>query len=552
MESSANRPVIIYAEYCHDLVKRYASLMVEMKARHRSRMIIGVFILFDRLVTSATTNDLFDEVHYFAAPERAVAWLSEIPHHRVFAFIDHNSTIRDYYLFKSLQGMKPKPVVLLRNKVSLMSYFTTGQDEDCIIGKKIAHARKIQVQSQVKAFMLGWLAKIVITAGKLKRAAAGSTNAGRRILFVKLDLLGDMVVTLPYLAALRKANSDAELTVLTSGKGSVLLKEQEHICPGSLYDHLIVWDAPWHRKVPSAMGFRDVKEMLQQLPALWKHNYDIVIQPVNFGTGILFAALCLGKRVIAPIDGRLPLSVRMRLFVTDPVTVRQDRTHHMRDLIEVILERARVTDRPRHMALLVDQEARDRMVLLTAQKGHDRDKKLILVNTGAGHVLRRWSTRSFGELIKKLSRYSNCTIALTGTHAEQMLADEVERFADIPVLNTAGNISLNELVALISIADMVITADTSVMHIAAALNKPLVAIFGASLVDYCAPLSTQHVIVNEELGCSGCGDRCFADGYPPCLAAVSPTMVFEATRKLLMKGHDIEEKGINLGDKHNY
>jgi heptosyltransferase-2 len=124
-----------------------------------------------------------------------------------------------------------------------------------------------------------------------------------------------------------------------------------------------------------------------------------------------------------------------------------------------------------------------------------------------------------------------------------MLAAKIERLAAFPILNTAGKLSLNELIALMSLTDLTITADTAVMHMAAALNVPLVAIFGAGQVNYCKPLSANHLIVKKEMGCSGCGDRCYADGYPPCLEAISPTMVFEAAQKMLMKEHYIDKEG---------
>jgi ADP-heptose:LPS heptosyltransferase len=82
---------------------------------------------------------------------------------------------------------------------------------------------------------------------------------------------------------------------------------------------------------------------------------------------------------------------------------------------------------------------------------------------------------------------------------------------------------------------VVVTPDTGVMHIAAALNRNIVALFGAGLVPFCRPLSDNYVIVKHELGCSGCGDKCFTEVNVPCLDFITVEEVVNAAKGFLAR-----------------
>lgn len=528
--------IVIYAEYCHDYAQRFTPLVALIRGHYGSCRVVGMFPLYGRSVAEVMAGP-FDELYCFPTPDAAVERIKGQSLRQFFAFVDHNPTFQDLLLYASLKGIYPNPAVLFRNTVSLARFLTLGKDDDLTIRRKLSCLRSGLRTERLKTRILVILAGMVIKAGRLIRAAAGpEANWRKRILFLRLDLLGDMTVTLPYLAAVKKQYPDAELTVMASSKGAAILSEQAAITPGLLYDNLEIWDAPWHRKNPRAIGIPELKEMLSRLPRAWKHNYDIIVQPVNFGTGILFALLCLGKRVVAPIDSRLPLSLGIRKYVSDPVEPPRERIPHMVDFLALTLARFGISEEAVRPVFNVKPEARERMGALLARKGHAATKKLILVNVGAGNRLRCWGIGNFCQLILALLEHQTGTIALIGARNDVATADEIAHIVGHSVVNTAGRLDLGDLAALISLANLTITADTAVMHITAALDKPVLALFGAGLVDYCRPLNAENFIAKSELGCSGCGDQCFATGYPPpCLAAVTPGYVFDAAVAMLMK-----------------
>jgi len=329
------------------------------------------------------------------------------------------------------------------------------------------------------------------------------------------------------------AHPDAELTVLASSRGAAILKAQDRLHPKRLYDALLVWDAPWHLNFPKILGVRALLEMVRRLPPLWLRRYDLAIQPVHFGTGIVFALLTFSRRVAALVDPGLPLAARVRHLLTDPVDLPADRILHMQEWTVMVLQKLGVRTDLAAPGLLIDPKARLAVKDFLLSQGADPGKKLFLFHVGAGHPLRTWGAERFAELARDLVRRHDAVIALTGGKGEQNLASEIQQRAQVPIVSTAGRLDLNEVTALVSMADLMVTVDTGVMHLAAALNANLVAIFGAGLVESCRPLNRNHVIVKEEFGCSGCVDRCFLPGYPPCLEAVTVERVQAAVEQVL-------------------
>lgn len=538
----ATTSIVIAFCGCHswDLAQRFQPLVSRVRTQVPHRSIAGVFWQDGESSPPVGTGP-FDDLVLCTTPSAVAKELEKLAPAKLIIFVDHNPTIRDCDLYAAIKRMSPPVVVLYRNLVSLSRYLTTGDDDSASFQSCVAAVRARNRSDRLKSELLGGLVcGMLMCAGLLRAVAGGRREQRRQILFLRLDLLGDMTVTLPYLAAVKRCFPDAELTVLASPKGAALLKPQGETAPSVFFDRLEVWDAPWHRDDPGTLGGAALREMLSRLPLLWRRNFDIVLQPVNFGTGILFALLCLGRRVAAPIDPRLPLSAKLGRYLTDPVPLPAGRIPHMTDFLAGTVAAAGV-ERPVRPVLEVAPEAREAIKARLKMAGYQAGDVICLVNIGAGNKLRCWGNGNFAVLVESLVRKVECCVVLTGTKDDHPSAAAIERAA--ATINTTGLLTLNELVALVSLSDLVITADTAVMHIASALDRPVVALFGAGLVDYCRPSSDNQIIIRQELGCSGCGDRCFTSELPPpCLTALAPQQVCEAAVSLLNRSAITEKE----------
>ncbi len=148
---------------------------------------------------------------------------------------------------------------------------------------------------------------------------------------------------------------------------------------------------------------------------------------------------------------------------------------------------------------------------------------------------KRWPTSHFAELAQRLiARNPNNQIILLGSKSDHALAQEIHSQAkqDDHIHNWCGNTSLDEAIALIGLSKAVISNDSGLMHIAAALKTPQVAIFGSSDPAHTPPLSDKAKVIWLNLTCSPCHKRECPLGHLNCLNDILPEQVFATLNTL--------------------
>ncbi len=147
---------------------------------------------------------------------------------------------------------------------------------------------------------------------------------------------------------------------------------------------------------------------------------------------------------------------------------------------------------------------------------------------------KRWPEEHFAALAKTLQA-QGFQIWLVGSNKDQALGDTLNRTSGNLCQNLCGKTSLDEVVDLLSCADAVVSNDSGLMHIAAALNIPLVAIYGSSSPEFTPPLSLKARIVSLNLECSPCFKRECPLGHLDCLRKLEPRTILEKITRLLEK-----------------
>jgi heptosyltransferase II len=149
---------------------------------------------------------------------------------------------------------------------------------------------------------------------------------------------------------------------------------------------------------------------------------------------------------------------------------------------------------------------------------------------------KRWHPERFAALAAKLAAAHGARGILLGASHEKELGEEIVRLASVPgLVNLAGSTSLDEAIALTGFCGLFVTNDSGLMHVAAALDVPLVAVFGPTDPRKTAPWSKRAALVrNEELECCGCKpEKCGFDHA--CMSGISVDQVFEAAGRLVEK-----------------
>jgi heptosyltransferase-2 len=141
---------------------------------------------------------------------------------------------------------------------------------------------------------------------------------------------------------------------------------------------------------------------------------------------------------------------------------------------------------------------------------------------------KRWPARHFAALADALAE-RGCAVWLLGSPRDRQAGDEIVRLAvrEKP-RNFCGQTTLAQAIDLIAASDFVVCNDSGLMHVAAALDKPLAAIYGSSSPDFTPPLSDRAAIVKLPLDCSPCFARKCPLGHLDCLNQLEPRRVLDA------------------------
>jgi heptosyltransferase-2 len=152
---------------------------------------------------------------------------------------------------------------------------------------------------------------------------------------------------------------------------------------------------------------------------------------------------------------------------------------------------------------------------------------------------KRWPARHFAGLAQAiLARDPSTQIALLGSPKDKEACAEVASglAADAAVFNLAGVTSLAEAIALIARCAAVVANDSGLLHIASALNRPVVALYGPTDPDHAPPFSDMAASISLRLDCSPCKQRECPLGHQDCMVKLAPELVWQSLQPML-PGH---------------
>lgn len=347
----------------------------------------------------------------------------------------------------------------------------------------------------------------------------------RKVLLVRLDNLGDVLLMTPAFHAVRAALPAAELTLLASPVGAQVGALDPDI------DEVIVYQAPWmdpwHRLPQSSL--REQK-MIRQLKA---RGFDAAIIFTSFHQSALPAAyLCyladIPLRAAASIDG--PGSL---------LTTRHKHPERMMHEVERALDLVGalgISTNERDLVLEVPTTAMAEVDTLLASLPV-RSRPLIVVHPGCSMPARAYPWEMYAEVVNLLVEQVGACVALTGTENERELVERIP--GRVPeahrssVLALAGRLSFPALCGLIKSADLTITNNTGPMHISAAVRTPVIALFAlTNPPEQWGPWRVAHRLLYHDVACRICYNR-ICPYQHECLRLVSPDLVASVATEML-------------------
>ena len=189
------------------------------------------------------------------------------------------------------------------------------------------------------------------------------------------------------------------------------------------------------------------------------------------------------------------------------------------------------------------QDARDAVATMLAEAGIPAGAAYAVIHPGAKYFTKRWAVENFVALARWLrEKYSIEPVFSAGVNETEILAPlRRECGGEFTLMDS---LDLRQLIALIASARIFIGNDSGPTHIATAVGRPVLAIFGSSSSVHWRPWQTLHRVVQNDFPCNPCaGDRCYAFAEPRCILSVSLEQAREACESLLAESS--QTTGVN-------
>ncbi len=352
--------------------------------------------------------------------------------------------------------------------------------------------------------------------------ASAEWQAARRILCVRLDTLGDVLMTTPAIRALKESLPGSQVTLLTSPPGA----EPALFIPE--IDDVLVYEAPWLKASPARPDSRFDSEMLDAL----RGRFDAAVIFTVYSQNPLPAALVC---YLADIPLRLahcrenPYKL-LTLWVKETEPERTIR-HEVRRQLDLVAAAGCTTQNER-LSFCVPQTARDRLERKLLAAGLDATRPWIAVHPGVTAPSRQYSPERYAQVARRLWLEDGLQIVFTGSPAEVELVERIRGWMDAPSVTLAGQLSLAELGALLERARLLLSNNTGPVHLAAAVGARVAVLYALTNPQH-TPWGVQNRVLSHDVPCKYCYKSICPQGHHNCLELVTPDEVIDAVRSLL-------------------
>ncbi len=337
-----------------------------------------------------------------------------------------------------------------------------------------------------------------------------------RILVVRTDRLGDVILTLPVFNALRRRFPGAHLAILAGRYAGAIVEGYAPV------DEILWYDEGGGRRVP----FRAMRAILRSA----RFDAAVIVHPT-----LRLALLAFLARIPVRIGSGYryySFLFNRRVYAHRKTAERHELEYNMDLLAPLGCDTA--ARKPLDVVLDIPRTARERASAILEEAGVAG--KFVVIHPGSGGSARDWPVGNFSLLARRIVPGMNLRVVVTGTEAEFPLAEAVARAVSPPGVNLAGKLGLKELAAVVEKASLFVSNSTGPLHVAVAVGTPVVGLFPRIRVmgpgRWGPYTDNARVLVPD--GPPEC-DQC--TGKPgsacACMAGITVDAVFAAAAELL-------------------
>jgi heptosyltransferase III len=349
----------------------------------------------------------------------------------------------------------------------------------------------------------------------LHERSAETSRSGKRILLVRTDRLGDVILTLPLISLLRKRFPDAWI--------AMLLREYP---AGIVQGHLQLDEIILSERNGTAIPTGEMSGVLREK----KFDTAVIVHPTP---GLAWMILKAG------IPERIGTGYRWYSFLFNKKVYehRKDaKRHELEYNVGLLKDLGCVLDGDPEFGITIPQEAEEKINSLLHSMGVDEGREIVVMHPGTGGSAREWPAEYFGILAATLQKERDAQIIVTGAKGEERKVAAVLIETKGTAIPLVGVLSLKELAAVIRRASLFVSNSTGPLHIAVAVGTPVLGMFPQKVPMSAArwgPYTSRKRVLTPaaDLECSDCENR--PDMPCACMMTIPVEQAYDAASALL-------------------
>jgi lipopolysaccharide heptosyltransferase II len=339
----------------------------------------------------------------------------------------------------------------------------------------------------------------------------------KRIIIVRMDRIGDVVLSTPVIKAVRDAYPDSHIAVLVRPYAKDVVDGNPYI------DEVITYDKSGKEK--GLLGnLRFIANLRNK-----KFDLAIILHPKNSSHMIAY---------LAGIPERLGYDKKSGIFLTKRIPhTKQLGLKHEIDYTLSLLRYIGIESSDRSLHMPVNRSSEEKIKEIFKNNGISQNDTIITVHPAASCRSRRWASERFAKVSDFLAeKYGARIVMISGPGEDKAMGDKVAELMKSGCLNLSGKTRVSDLASILRRSKLLISNDSGPVHISCAVGTPVISIFSRKdrgiSPERWGPLGKKDITLHKDVGCEAClAHNCKLEFK--CLDAISVEDVLSAADKIL-------------------
>jgi len=337
-----------------------------------------------------------------------------------------------------------------------------------------------------------------------------------KILIVRLDRIGDVLLSTPVIKALRDAYPESHIAFMVRPYTRDIVEGNPYL------NEVIIYD-----KAGSEKGIVGTIKFAKMLKSM-KFDVAMILHPTSRTNLVTF---------LAGIPQRIGFDRKWGVLLSKKIPhTKQFGLKHEIDYTLGILGSIGIETRDRSLYMPIKRSSEESVAAIFRMSGIGMDDIVVTINPGASCPSKRWRAEKFAGVANGLIEKHKVKIVIISDKIDRIFGDKMASLVKAECLNLCGDTTISDIASVLRRTDLLISNDSGPVHIACAVGTPVISIFGRSdrglSPQRWGPSGDKSVVLHKDVGCDICLAHNCKNGFK-CLEAVSISDVVDAAEGLL-------------------